>query len=155
MENEDIILQLLNDYLKAEMEVKNIGDIRYRTPIDIYEYDKYKLEEFLIIYKIKRLAELGIISEKMATLLRELYDSKIEIEKQIGEEQLFVSNEEENEYKIFLQKLEEKVQLIDITLNKYNLNPDKFDLINIIDMIIKNQKYDKITDEEIVKLIKS
>ena len=160
MENEELILSEINDYLKALIATKEIGNIRYETLIPkTHQYDRYTIEDFLVIYKISRLAKHGIINNKLATLLRELYETKLEIIKQVGEElyrQLFSSDEEENENTILLKELNEKAQLIDITLDKYNLNPNKLELITIIDMLIKNEQYEKNFNEiEIIKLIKT
>ncbi|MBR3661505.1 MAG: hypothetical protein IKN63_06395 [Bacilli bacterium] len=163
MENDEIILHLINNYLKNEMYTKNIRDINFESPIsNLYAYKNYTIEDFFVFYKIKKLYKLGIINNKIKTLLTEIYDIKLQLQRELGEllyRNLFKSEEDlENKefYTITISELDKKIAVIDANLSKYHLLPSEFEFSNAIKTLIKNEHYDQNSNEEdLIKLIKS
>ena len=142
------IFSELSFNLKSYFMIKRVGDItsfvEHSAPVKCTKkFDNYTVEDFLIIYKINRLLELGIISDKKAKLLNDLYNMKLRIREYIADE--FYKNLDnfgtiKNNLKI--DKLNEQLNEINKILIEYHLTLEDFELKNTFDNLIKSENHD-------------
>ena len=154
-------------HLKNYCMITDIGEItwliEHYAPVECSKkFDEYTIEEFLIMYKIGRLFDLGVVSKKEAVKLKELYDLKLLIDSKIGDEH----RKEIDNFNIYepnktrlsnprLEELKKKSEQIDNLLVKYHLTPEDFELENIFDNLIKSENYNNShRTEEIENIIK-
>ena len=136
MRDTDKMFDLINDIINNDFLSRNIGHERYTLERNTNEqldysrlYDKYSFLEYLTLYKINRLQELGKISDAQRDLLIQLYMDGLNIEKNM------VNLKGEN-----LQMAFDELNLINDELNKYNLSLDsKIDIKKIIDLSFEKE----------------
>lgn len=90
MLEEGNIFDLINSELNIGFLEKKIGDARYKyeryVPVEITnEYDNYTILDYLVLYKINRMFQLGKISESQRDLLINLFNLKMELEKKYND----------------------------------------------------------------------
>lgn len=136
-ENMDQILEFLNIYLQSKLAGMKISEMKwdllhysYQESDNIEEYDDFKLEEFIILYKIDRLIDLNIINEKIGKKLKDIFYLKKELENKLLS-LVSIGNFDNN--KELINDICKKIKKIDEKLNKYKLINNKLDLKKIID----------------------
>ena len=123
------------------------------SEIEELEGEKYidqSIERFLVTYKINELYNAGKISLSTSTSLRELYDVRSQIERQVTLS--YVSGNILNED---LEEKEALIKKIDMSLNKYNLLGLNISLEKIIKDDIEKQEKDNSNDVDMKILVKS
>ncbi len=139
---EDEILSCIEEEINLKFKIKDVYDFRHsHGDIHPSEYNKYSIEQYLILYKIKRLIKLNKISLKQGEKLIKLYKLQKRINDYCGRmscERLLKDKEE------LTPKIEECLLLskeIEKELNVYHLLDFKLNLEKIIDEVIINEEY--------------
>ena len=115
------------------------------------EYGNYTIEHFLILYKLSRMEELGVVSEKIANDLKEILDIKTKVGIMIGEEakkELYIESYKSAD----LPKLHEMSGIINDHLKNYHLTIDDISLVDMIDAIIKEENNINIKEDNNIKV---
>ena len=154
------IFELITSSLLNNARNKKIGEVikenegKHNYPCT-NEYDSYTIEQFIVLYKIKYLNYLAIIDDETAKTLEKLYLYRIELNRSMGDlayEDLLKSNKK-NEQKI--RSLYEKVNKIDLVLNKYHLLVQDNDYDISFYTSIENADYsNSMSSDEIKALIR-
>ncbi len=154
------IFELITSSLLNNARSKKIGEVikenegKHNYPCT-NEYDSYTIEQFIVLYKIKYLNYLSIIDDETAKTLEKLYLYRIELNRRMGDlayEDLLKDNKK-NEQKI--KSLYEKVNKIDLVLNKYHLLVQDNDYDISFYTSIENADYsNSMSSDEIKALIK-
>ena len=147
------IISLVDRYVKVDFSFTKVSDLifKYGGKISIsnkHKYDRYKVEQFLVIYKIAKLAERGVINERTKDVLEDLYKLKIATEHKIGEQMLANSSKRKSD-DFLLEGLKKRLELINEELEKYNLNIQNFDFDKLFDAIIETESYENANEEEL------
>jgi len=129
------------EYLKIHMKVIKVRDItrRFFSDTTDHEYDELTIEQFLVLYKLNRMEELGIIKKDVASYLKELLDMKMHIGTIIGEEakrKLYDPSYNSND----LEKLHKMSETIDKHLKKYHLTIEDINLNEMLESSIKKEQ---------------
>ena len=159
--NIEEILGAISDKLSTRMSVVKVNDVFYHAYHDVNtsKYGSYTIEEFLQLYKINRMFELGAISKEERENLTILFHAKRKLNRKLGEECLkemrpedIYSNERTYTSKI-KAKLHREIERIEKEFDKYSLNLDDIELKTIIDTIINGEGYKNwiATDTEQLK----
>lgn len=123
----------------------------YLTKEDGSEYNDYTIENFLILYKINRMEELGVVSEKIASNLKEILDIKTKVGAMIGEEtkkELYIQSYKSPD----LPKLHKMAEVINNHLKNYHLTIDDISLVDMIDAGIKEENSITIKKDNNIKI---
>lgn len=154
------IFELITSSLLNNARNKKIGEVikenegKHNYPCT-NEYDSYTIEQFIVLYKIKYLNYLAIIDDETTKTLEKLYLYRIELNRSMGDlayEDLLKDNKK-NEQKI--KSLYEKVNKIDLVLNKYHLLVQDNDYDISFYTSIENADYsNSMSSDEIKALIK-
>ena len=154
------IFELITSSLLNNARNKKIGEVikenegKHNYPCT-NEYDSYTIEQFIVLYKIKYLNYLAIIDDETTKTLEKLYLYRIELNRSMGDlayEDLLKDNKK-NELKI--KSLYEKVNKIDLVLNKYHLLVQDNDYDISFYTSIENADYsNSMSSDEIKALIK-
>ena len=154
------IFELITSSLLNNARNKKIGEVikenegKHNYPCT-NEYDCYTIEQFIVLYKIKYLNYLAIIDDETTKTLEKLYLYRIELNRSMGDlayEDLLKDNKK-NEQKI--KSLYEKVNKIDLVLNKYHLLVQDNDYDISFYTSIENADYsNSMSSDEIKALIK-
>ena len=67
------------DVLKFDLKSKKLNTLLGNADVELGEYGKYNMEQFLTIYNIYNKAENGFYSVEVADTLRSLYDMSLEL----------------------------------------------------------------------------
>ena len=154
------IFELITSSLLNKARNKKIGEVikenegKHNYPCT-NEYDSYTIEQFIVLYKIKYLNYLAIIDDETTKTLEKLYLYRIELNRSMGDlayEDLLKDNKK-NEQKI--KSLYEKVNKMDLVLNKYHLLVQDNDYDISFYTSIENADYsNSMSSDEIKALIK-
>ena len=154
------IFELITSSLLNNARNKKIGEVikenegKHNYPCT-NEYDSYTIEQFIVLYKIKYLNYLAIIDDETTKTLEKLYLYRIELNRSMGDlayEDLLKDNKK-NEQKI--KSLYEKVNKMDLVLNKYHLLVQDNDYDISFYTSIENADYsNSMSSDEIKALIK-
>ena len=161
MDNMRGILDTISDKLFANITISKVSDACYHSyhDVDIKKYQNYTISEFIQLYKINRMFELGAISEEEYNSLQILFNAKRKLDKKLGEE-LSKELKSEDIYsgrKAYTSKtkskLHQEIERIKREFDKYSLNIDDINLESIINTIIAGEKYNNwlISDVEQLK----
>lgn len=148
MAKKTTVLDLINSELNIGFLEKKIGDARWEyeryAPVEITSrYDNYTILDYLVLYKINRMFQLGKISESQRDLLTNLFNIKRQLEKKF-----YGSN-----------AIYDKITEIEQELAKFGLIPvdgeDEFRIEDIIDKLIMASDYGNVpTSSELEATIK-
>lgn len=142
--------KFLKIYIKS-IKVRNITRDYLSKGIGS-EYNDYTIEHFLLLYKLNRMEELGIVNKKIASDLKEIIDIKTKVGNMIGEEtkkELYIESYKSSD----LPKLHKMSGIINKHLKNYRLTIDDISLVDMIDANIK-EKNDIVVKENNVKIKK-
>lgn len=160
------LFELFDDLLKSTL-TSDIKNLSYKisaslNDVDDEWYEIHSFQSFLAFWKIDRLAELGIISNPVATSLKDLWYLKLDTDRKIGIEAIREMFEHDSEdYNAsytspLLPKLRENSEKIDAELRQYYLIPYDTNLKEIIDSVIRSEDYSNVPNEiEISGLVKT
>lgn len=115
------------------------------------EYDDYTIEHFLLLYKLSRMEEIGVVSEKIARDLKEIIDIKTKVGTMIGEEakkELYIESYKSSD----LPKLHKMAEAINNHLKNYHLTIDDISLVDMIDLSIKEENNINKKEENNIKI---
>ena len=137
-------------FLKIYMKAFKVRDIsrNYISKVAGDNYNEYTIEQFLLLYKLNRMEELGVISKTIANDLKGLLDVKKEVNTTIGEEarkQLYDPSYNSD----YLSELHKRSEMIDTELKKYHLTIDDISFEDIIDTIIKEENNITVKEDSI------
>ncbi len=159
--NIEDILGAISDKLSTRMSVGKVNDVFYHAYHDVNtsKYGSYTIEEFLQLYKINRMFELGAISKEECDNLTILFHTKRKLERKLGDEVSKEMRPEDiySDRKAYTSKIKPKllkeIERIEKEFDKYYLNIDKMELKELIDTIIESEDYDNwlISDIEQLK----
>lgn len=139
----------LKIYMKG-MKVRSVTR-NYLSEASGNNYGNYTIEQFIILYKLNRMEELGVINEDIASNLRELLDMKMHVGSIIGEEAkraLYDPTYQTED----LSKLHKMTEKIDNHLKKYHLTMDDISLKDMIDTSIKEENKESIKDNNNIRI---
>ncbi len=139
----------LKTYMKG-MRVRNITRM-YISSADEIDYSNYTIEQFIVLYKLCRMEELGVISREIADNLREILDMKRHIATIIGGEakrELY----EPSYRSVLLPKLHKTIDTIDSHLKEYHLTIDDINLVDMLDASIKDENKPYIKEENNIRV---
>ncbi len=146
-DKEKEILELIGDNYKTSMSTSTIGYQYYHSykDIDISFYEHFTVEEFLQLYKINRMLELGVINEKEHKNLVDLFYAKKDLGERLGEEGLKeLRSEDDSSKSKYVSKtkgvLSSSLVKIDKVFAKYRLCPDDLELETIMDSLILGEE---------------
>ena len=136
--------------LKIYMKYIKVRDItrNYLSKVTGEDYNTYTIEQFLILYKLNRMEELGVISEKIASDLREILEVKKEVDTLTGKEakkELYDPSYKSAD----LQELHKMSETIYTHLKKYHLTIDDISFEDMIDASIKEKDNKTIKEDNI------
>lgn len=141
-------------YFKIYIKTTKVRDItRNYISTPTYDYDDYTIEQFLILYKLNRMEEIGIINETIANDLKGILDMKRHVGAIIEEEtkkELYVLSYKSTD----LPKLHKMVKTIDNHLKKYHLTPDDISFKDMLDASVKAENTEPIKDDNNIKVKK-
>ena len=154
------ILELIIISLNSEAKNKKIGDLinnlRLNHNVECSDlYNDYTINEFIVLFQINYLNNIGIIDKETEDFLRKIIFLKKELNKRIecmAYNNMFI--EKKHNYQE-IQYLRSKIDKIDEILSKYHLliNDDDYERLFITS--IEKDDYQNIANkEEIRKLIK-
>lgn len=153
------ILELIINSFKETSKSKKIGDvIKENKDLHNYpctnEYDNYTIEQFLVLFKISYLNYLAIIDDETSKSLEKLYFYRIELNRRMGDlayKNLYDKSIIDREK---IESLYDKLQKVDLVLNKYHLLVQNDECEMQFFTSIENGNYqDKVTSEEIKELM--
>ncbi len=163
MSGKEKIFELIIDYIKVNLSLKTIGELKHDTngycavSVDS-KYDKYTLEQFIVLCKIDKLERKRIISSNIANNLRKLYEEKIEINKKIGDFAICQITGKTDGLDRELESLSILRNFVDDVLKQYGLiitNDDYISLLfhNVVENDFNEQRKTDITLESAVKTL--
>ena len=85
------VAKMLDSDINIKGDVYKIGQIKHEyeeyanSGVSTDEYNSLTVKQFMSYYKVDRLKELGIISDKMAETLKDMLDNYYELNKQVAE----------------------------------------------------------------------
>lgn len=133
-------LNSFEEYIKVYMKVIKIKSVNYKyySKITSHEYDDCTIEQFLILYKLNRMKELGVISDAVSDKLNEILSIKNQIDNLIGKEASKVLYSNSNASNS-LEELNKMSETIHNQLKKYHLTTEDLSFADMIDSIIKEE----------------
>lgn len=151
-------LKIISEKLNTTVLTRRISELYYSNPSsDMEPYKNYTIIEYIQLYKVNRMLELGVISEKEHDLLIEIFSIRKYLNNKLVSE-LIRESSSENIYiaedKKYHSKnktlLSNSIKTIDEILDKYHLYISPFKLERLIDYTIKGEvgNYQDIHHEE-------
>lgn len=131
METNDI-LKLISEqvFLDTNIKISELTD-------EAGQFKDYTIEHYLVDYKITLLFAYGKIANDIAQNLKELYNYKILLERQIAI--LYMQNNIDNDE---IKLKEELIKRIDVELKKYHLIDLEFSIAETIKKNILLERYE-------------
>ena len=155
------IMELINKSARKSFLNRKVGEIRHDNIcyggeiVDFTEYDDCSVGDFLILYKIDKLMNMGIISSKEGALLEELYYLKLSLLDKIAELTAQDISRSDNFITLKKSHLHQKIDEIDRELGKSNLTEFNVDLNQMMNIAIEHEKYKKQDVKRLMRVIKS
>ena len=145
------VAKMLDSDINIKGDVYKIGQIKHEyeeyanSGVSTDEYNSLTVKQFMSYYKVDRLKELGVISDKMAETLKDMLDNYYELNKQVAEINYYecmndVDKEEEK------SKIYYKINILEKELEGYHLiQPIHADyLTDYIDLEIEHETNGKV-----------
>jgi hypothetical protein len=145
------VAKMLDSDINIKGDVYKIGQIKHEyeeyanSGVSTDEYNSLTVKQFMSYYKVDRLKELGVISDKMVETLKDMLDNYYELNKQVAEINYYecmndVDKEEEK------SKIYYKINILEKELESYHLiQPIHADyLTDYIDLEIEHETNGKV-----------
>ena len=141
--------RFLKIYIKG-MKVRNITRNYLSRPSE-RGYNDYTIEEFLILYKLSKMEEMGVISDKKATDIKEILDIKRQVDARTIEEAKREMYEETYRSRD-LPELNKLSATINNYLKKYHLTIDDMNFTEMIETSIKKENNEKVKEDSNIRI---
>ena len=147
--------------LNTKLDSYKVGSMIYDDLKGYYfkctdNFNNLTINEFLTLYKISLMNDMNIITEEEAVLLEKLFNSKLQINRKIGDIAYRRLYQEETMSNAQINSLYQKVVEIDQLLSRYHLIMNQEEYQEMLMNGIINEDFSNIpTDEEIKALVKT
>lgn len=133
----------------------------YKRDVCVPNYIDYTYKDIIQAYKINRLQEVGVITEREYSNLRELFNMRIALNEklslQMSKDLFNLSLEDYNDGKLVSKEAHDiiaKIVKIDEEFKKYHLDLDDFELRTLVDLSIQNEDYTNCDEIELQSFAK-
>ncbi len=133
-----------------------VKDDDYKRDICVPNYINCTYKDIIQAYKINRLQETGVITEREYSSLRELFNLRIELNEklslQMSKDLFNLSLEDYNDGRLVSKEAHDiiaEIVNIDEEFKKYHLDLDDFELRTLVDLSIQNEDYSKCDEIEL------
>lgn len=138
-------------YLKIYMKGIKVRNITRHYFSNMDDYSNFTIEQFLLLYKLSRMEELGTVNGEIANSLREILDMKMHIGSIIGEEakkELYDPSYKNDD----LQRMRQSLKTINSHLKKYHLTIDDIKFADVFDVYIKSENNEFMQEDNNIRV---